>query len=103
MESPGLYPEFNFSFVLSALAGQKILHHRSDVLETVVLINPSDEAVSTEVSRKYFVGHVIKAPLSAHDEGTEADVVEVIMEHQSLPATLETDKLKYSFPSLSIR
>ncbi|TRZ08190.1 hypothetical protein HGM15179_018915 [Zosterops borbonicus] len=28
---------------------QKILHHRSDVLETVVLINPSDEAVSTEV------------------------------------------------------
>lgn len=30
-------------------AGQKILHHRSDVLETVVLINPSDEAVSTEV------------------------------------------------------
>lgn len=32
------------------LAGQKILHHRSDVLETVVLINPSDEAVSTEVN-----------------------------------------------------
>lgn len=31
-------------------AGQKILHHRSDVLETVVLINPSDEAVSTEVN-----------------------------------------------------
>ncbi|XP_073440151.1 microtubule-associated protein 1B [Dendrobates tinctorius] len=29
--------------------GQKILHHRSDVLETVVLINPSDDAVSTEV------------------------------------------------------
>ncbi|NXH00191.1 MAP1B protein, partial [Loxia leucoptera] len=29
--------------------GQKILHHRSNVLETVVLINPSDEAVSTEV------------------------------------------------------
>ncbi|XP_068104328.1 microtubule-associated protein 1B [Hyperolius riggenbachi] len=29
--------------------GQKILHHRSDVLETVVLINPTDEAVSTEV------------------------------------------------------
>ncbi|XP_053331467.1 microtubule-associated protein 1B [Spea bombifrons] len=29
--------------------GQKILHHRSDVLETVVLMNPSDEAVSTEV------------------------------------------------------
>ncbi|XP_072272340.1 microtubule-associated protein 1B [Pyxicephalus adspersus] len=29
--------------------GQKILHHRRDVLETVVLINPSDEAVSTEV------------------------------------------------------
>ncbi|XP_029024735.1 microtubule-associated protein 1B [Betta splendens] len=29
--------------------GQKILHHKSNVLETVVLINPSDEAVSTEV------------------------------------------------------
>ncbi|XP_064258592.1 microtubule-associated protein 1B-like isoform X2 [Passer domesticus] len=32
-----------------AIQGQKILHHRSDVLETVVLINPSNEAVSTEV------------------------------------------------------
>uniref|UniRef100_A0A8C3J230 Microtubule-associated protein 1B n=1 Tax=Calidris pygmaea TaxID=425635 RepID=A0A8C3J230_9CHAR len=39
----------SFHFFLSVLAGQKILHHRSDVLETVVLINPSDEAVSTEV------------------------------------------------------
>ncbi|XP_006627230.2 microtubule-associated protein 1B [Lepisosteus oculatus] len=29
--------------------GQKILHHKSNVLETVVLINPSDDAVSTEV------------------------------------------------------
>ncbi|KAG9353680.1 hypothetical protein JZ751_011802 [Albula glossodonta] len=29
--------------------GQKILHHKSNVLETVVLINPSDEAVRTEV------------------------------------------------------
>ncbi|XP_023840108.1 microtubule-associated protein 1B [Salvelinus sp. IW2-2015] len=29
--------------------GQRILHHKSSVLETVVLINPSDEAVSTEV------------------------------------------------------
>ncbi|KAM9841033.1 microtubule-associated protein 1B [Aulostomus maculatus] len=29
--------------------GQRILHHKSNVLETVVLINPSDEAVSTEV------------------------------------------------------
>uniref|UniRef100_A0A8C8DN91 Microtubule-associated protein 1B n=1 Tax=Oryzias sinensis TaxID=183150 RepID=A0A8C8DN91_9TELE len=29
--------------------GQRILHHKSPVLETVVLINPSDEAVSTEV------------------------------------------------------
>lgn len=39
-----------YSFVCVFLpAGQKILHHRSDVLETVVLINPSDEAVSTEV------------------------------------------------------
>lgn len=79
--------EFNFSFFLSALAGQKILHHRSDVLETVVLINPSDEAVSTEVSQKYFVGHVIKAPLSGLVESVEADVVEVIMEHSHcLPA-----------------
>ncbi|XP_026104595.1 microtubule-associated protein 1B [Carassius auratus] len=29
--------------------GQKSLHHKSNVLETVVLINPSDETVSTEV------------------------------------------------------
>ncbi|KAK6305067.1 hypothetical protein J4Q44_G00238470 [Coregonus suidteri] len=29
--------------------GQRILHHKSSVLETVVLINPSDAAVSTEV------------------------------------------------------
>ncbi|XP_028274237.1 microtubule-associated protein 1B [Parambassis ranga] len=29
--------------------GQRILHHKSNILETVVLINPSDEAVSTEV------------------------------------------------------
>ncbi|XP_076613533.1 microtubule-associated protein 1B [Chaetodon auriga] len=29
--------------------GQRILHHKSNVLETVVLINPSDDAVSTEV------------------------------------------------------
>nr|XP_006124362.1 microtubule-associated protein 1B isoform X1 [Pelodiscus sinensis] len=36
-------------FLSPELTGQKILHHRSDVLETVVLINPSDEAVSTEV------------------------------------------------------
>ncbi|XP_068191184.1 microtubule-associated protein 1B [Antennarius striatus] len=28
--------------------GQRILHHKSNVLETVVLINPSDNAVSTE-------------------------------------------------------
>ncbi|KAK7884414.1 hypothetical protein WMY93_027537 [Mugilogobius chulae] len=28
---------------------QRILHHKSNILETVVLINPSDEAVSTEV------------------------------------------------------
>ncbi|CAK6973656.1 microtubule-associated protein 1B [Scomber scombrus] len=28
--------------------GQRILHHKSNVLETVVLINPSDEAVSIE-------------------------------------------------------
>ncbi|XP_061603930.1 LOW QUALITY PROTEIN: microtubule-associated protein 1B [Phyllopteryx taeniolatus] len=31
------------------IKGQRILHHKSNVLETVVLINPSDETVSTEV------------------------------------------------------
>ncbi|KAJ7424567.1 Microtubule-associated protein 1B [Pitangus sulphuratus] len=36
-------------FDVLEIEGQKILHHRSDILETVVLINPSDEAVSTEV------------------------------------------------------
>lgn len=34
---------------LFCCAGQRILHHKSNILETVVLINPSDEAVSTEV------------------------------------------------------
>ncbi|XP_077593591.1 microtubule-associated protein 1B [Stigmatopora nigra] len=29
--------------------GQRILHHKSNVLETVVLINPSDDTVSSEV------------------------------------------------------
>lgn len=77
------------------LAGQKILHHRSDVLETVVLINPSDEAVSTEVNQKYFVGCVIKAPLSGWDESSETDVVEVILEHQLLPSSIVTDKPQY--------
>uniref|UniRef100_A0ABI7Y813 Microtubule associated protein 1B n=1 Tax=Felis catus TaxID=9685 RepID=A0ABI7Y813_FELCA len=37
--------------------GQKILHHRSDVLETVVLINPSDEAVSTEIGELLSTTH----------------------------------------------
>lgn len=46
-------------------AGQKILHHRSDVLETVVLINPSDEAVSTEVK------HVALRPRAEPHSGME--------------------------------
>ncbi|KAJ8285447.1 hypothetical protein GJAV_G00026880 [Gymnothorax javanicus] len=33
----------------SDVRGQRILHHKSNVLETVVLINPSDEAVRSEV------------------------------------------------------
>uniref|UniRef100_A0A8C9SBH5 Microtubule associated protein 1B n=2 Tax=Scleropages formosus TaxID=113540 RepID=A0A8C9SBH5_SCLFO len=33
----------------SVVKGQKTLHHKSNVLETVVLINPVDETVSTEV------------------------------------------------------
>ncbi|MCJ8748700.1 hypothetical protein PDJAM_G00167740, partial [Pangasius djambal] len=33
----------------SDVQGQKVLHHKSSILETVVLINPSDEALSTEV------------------------------------------------------
>ncbi|XP_061873082.1 microtubule-associated protein 1B-like isoform X2 [Colius striatus] len=39
------------------IEGQKILHHRSDVLETVVLINPSDEAVSTEIGELLSTTH----------------------------------------------
>lgn len=76
-----MLPDFNFFsffFFLSVLAGQKILHHRSDVLETVVLINPSDEAVSTEVSQKCFIGCVIKAPVSGQDETSGADTIEMI-------------------------
>lgn len=85
----------SFFFFLSVLAGQKILHHRSDVLETVVLINPSDEAVSTEVSQKYFTRSVIKAPLSEQGESSEAHVVEMILEYQLLPSSLVSDKLQY--------
>ncbi|KAB5522551.1 hypothetical protein PHYPO_G00160880 [Pangasianodon hypophthalmus] len=33
----------------SDVQGQKVLHYKSSILETVVLINPSDEALSTEV------------------------------------------------------
>lgn len=54
---------FCFPFLFS---GQRILHHKSSVLETVVLINPSDEAVSTEVSTFHSntpglrsVGHIV--------------------------------------------
>lgn len=32
-------------------AGQRILQHQSDVLETVVLVNPSVETAASEVSR----------------------------------------------------
>lgn len=49
-------------------SGQKILHHRSDVLETVVLINPSDEAVSTEVSIQFY-----EVSLSASQDGGLAE------------------------------
>ncbi|MCI4394497.1 hypothetical protein PGIGA_G00169400 [Pangasianodon gigas] len=38
--------------VSSDVQGQKVLHHKSSILETVVLINPSDEALSTEVILK---------------------------------------------------
>lgn len=69
-----------FSFFPLCLEGQKILHHRSDVLETVVLINPSDEAVSTEVSQKYFIGCIIKAQLSGQRKSSKADAVEVVLQ-----------------------
>lgn len=31
-------------------AGQRTLHHRGDVLETLVLLNPSDKSLCDEVS-----------------------------------------------------
>lgn len=34
-------------------AGQRTLHHRSDVLDTVVLVNPSQESVVLEVRSIY--------------------------------------------------
>lgn len=34
--------------------GQRTLHHRSDVLETVVLVNPSEDSVVSEVNAIYF-------------------------------------------------
>lgn len=36
---------------LSSSTGQRTLHYRSDVLETVVLVNPSEETVVSEVSQ----------------------------------------------------
>lgn len=40
------------------LPGQRTLHHKSDVLETVVLVNPSEDTVISEVSylKKVSVG-----------------------------------------------
>lgn len=36
----------------SSPIGQRTLHHRSDVLETVVLVNPSEDTVASEVRFK---------------------------------------------------
>lgn len=48
------------------LTGQRTLHHRSDVLETVVLVNPSEDTVLSEVvffffttGRKHMVDSVL--------------------------------------------
>lgn len=35
------------------LTGQRTLHHRSDALETVVLVNPSEDTVLSEVGLFY--------------------------------------------------
>lgn len=35
--------------------GQRTLHHKSDVLETVVLVNPSQDSVVSEVKLIYLV------------------------------------------------
>lgn len=38
---------------LSFSVGQRILHYQSDVLETVVLVNPSEETTVSEVSQTH--------------------------------------------------
>lgn len=46
----GHYCAFLFCFNYSNLfLGQRLLHYKSDVLETVVLVNPSEENINIEV------------------------------------------------------
>lgn len=39
-------------FDFLAPVGQRTLHHKSDTLETVVLVNPSEDTVASEVCFK---------------------------------------------------
>lgn len=43
-----------YEFFCSLLAGQRILQYKSDVLETIVLVNPSAENIAIEVTLVYF-------------------------------------------------
>lgn len=51
----------------SPLEGQRTLHHRSDVLETVVLVNPSEDSIASEVC--------IKADITSRRREADADIV----------------------------
>lgn len=61
---PWNYYFFICTYFPFCFAGQRILHHKSNVLETVVLINPSDDAVSTEVKWAIIV---VDSLLHQHD------------------------------------
>lgn len=50
-------------FDVLAPVGQRTLHHKSDVLETVVLVNPSEDTVALEVRLQDFKIHLGKSSL----------------------------------------
>lgn len=45
-------PSLSGPCLLSSSTGQRALHHRGDVLETLVLLNPSDKSICDEVSSR---------------------------------------------------
>lgn len=52
-------------FHFFSFEGQRTLHHRSNVLETVVLVNPSENTVSSEVCVETHIAcHQVKSTIN---------------------------------------